>query len=124
MGQALARVRVPFRGGAEKIQALLGGQINVSAESSVWAELVLDGRLRLLASWGEDRPARFGMAPTPPATRTMRGNSTRRTARWSGQWACASDTLYRVTRQVLDLSPQNRHAPPRNHFTIWSCGPL
>jgi tripartite-type tricarboxylate transporter receptor subunit TctC len=57
-------VHVPFRGGADNIQALLGGQINVSAESSVWAELVLDGRLRLLASWGEARPARFAMAPT------------------------------------------------------------
>lgn len=57
-------VHVPFRGGADNIQALLAGQINVSAESSVWAELVLDGRLRLLATWGEERPARFGMAPT------------------------------------------------------------
>jgi len=57
-------VHVPFRGGADNIQALLAGQINVSAESSVWAELVLDGRLRLLATWGEERPARFRMAPT------------------------------------------------------------
>ncbi len=57
-------VHVPFRGGTDNIQALLGGQIQVSAESSVWAELVLDGRLRLLATWGEERPARFGMAPT------------------------------------------------------------
>ena len=57
-------VHVPFRGGTDNIQALLSGQINVSAESSVWAELVLDGRLRLLATWGEERPARFTMAPT------------------------------------------------------------
>jgi tripartite-type tricarboxylate transporter receptor subunit TctC len=57
-------VHVPFRGGADNMQALLAGQINVSAESSVWAELVLDGRLRLLATWGEERPRRFGMAPT------------------------------------------------------------
>jgi tripartite-type tricarboxylate transporter receptor subunit TctC len=57
-------LHVPFRGGAENIQALLGGQVMVSAESSVWAELVLDGRLRLLATWGEERPRRFPMAPT------------------------------------------------------------
>ena len=57
-------VHVPFRGGADNIQALLAGQISVSAESSVWAELVLDGRLRLLATWAEARPARFAMAPT------------------------------------------------------------
>jgi tripartite-type tricarboxylate transporter receptor subunit TctC len=57
-------LHVPFRGGAENIQALLSGQIMVSAESSSWAELVLDGRLRLLATWGERRPRRFPMAPT------------------------------------------------------------
>jgi tripartite-type tricarboxylate transporter receptor subunit TctC len=57
-------LHVPFRGGAENIGALLAGQIDVAAESSVWAELVLDGRLRLLATWGEERPARFRMAPT------------------------------------------------------------
>jgi tripartite-type tricarboxylate transporter receptor subunit TctC len=57
-------VHVPFRGGADNIQALLSGQINVSAESSSWAELVLDGRFRLLATWGEQRPRRFPMAPT------------------------------------------------------------
>jgi len=55
---------VPFRGGAENVQALLAGQIDVAAESSVWGELVLDGRLRLLATWGETRPPRFAMAPT------------------------------------------------------------
>lgn len=57
-------LHVPFRGGAENIQALLGGQVMVSAEASSWAELVLDGRLRLLATWGEQRPRRFQMAPT------------------------------------------------------------
>jgi tripartite-type tricarboxylate transporter receptor subunit TctC len=57
-------VHVPFRGGADNIQALLAGQIDVSAESSSWGELVLDGRLRLLATWGETRPPRFAMAPT------------------------------------------------------------
>jgi tripartite-type tricarboxylate transporter receptor subunit TctC len=57
-------VHVPFRGGADNIQALLSGQINISAEASSWAELVLDGRLRLLATWGEQRPRRFQMAPT------------------------------------------------------------
>ena len=57
-------VHVPFRGGPENVNALLAGQINVSAEASGWAELVLSGRLRLLATWGEQRPRRFQMAPT------------------------------------------------------------
>ena len=55
---------VPFRGGADNITALLAGQVDVSAESTIWAEHVLAGRLRLLATWGEERPRRFAMAPT------------------------------------------------------------
>jgi tripartite-type tricarboxylate transporter receptor subunit TctC len=64
MAGGIQWLHVPFRGGADNIQALLGGQVMVSAESSSWAELVLDGRLRLLATWGEERPRRFPMAPT------------------------------------------------------------
>jgi tripartite-type tricarboxylate transporter receptor subunit TctC len=64
MSGGISWVHVPFRGGADNIQALLAGQINVSAESSVWAELVRDGRLRLLATWGERRASRFPDAPT------------------------------------------------------------
>jgi tripartite-type tricarboxylate transporter receptor subunit TctC len=64
MSGGISWVHVPFRGGADNIQALLAGQINVSAESSVWAELVRDGRLRLLATWGERRAPRFPDAPT------------------------------------------------------------
>jgi tripartite-type tricarboxylate transporter receptor subunit TctC len=57
-------LHVPFRGSADNVQALLAGQIDVAAESSLWGEMVLDGRFRLLATWGEDRPRRFRMAPT------------------------------------------------------------
>ena len=64
MSGGVQMVHVPFRGSADNLQALLGGQIDVSAESSAWGELVLDGRLRLLATWGEARPPRFAMAPT------------------------------------------------------------
>jgi tripartite-type tricarboxylate transporter receptor subunit TctC len=64
MAGGIQWVHVPFRGGAENVNALLAGQINVSAEASGWAELVLSGRLRLLATWGERRPARFQAAPT------------------------------------------------------------
>jgi tripartite-type tricarboxylate transporter receptor subunit TctC len=39
-------VHVPFRGVAENMQALLGGQIEATADSSGWAELVQAGRLQ------------------------------------------------------------------------------
>jgi hypothetical protein len=41
-------LHVPFRGVAENTQALLGGQIQVTSDSSGWSELVDSGKLRLL----------------------------------------------------------------------------
>jgi tripartite-type tricarboxylate transporter receptor subunit TctC len=55
---------VPFRGWAENSQALLGGQIQASADSSGWAELVMAGRLRLLSVWSAERAKRFPNVPT------------------------------------------------------------
>jgi len=55
---------VPFRGWAENAQSLLGGQIQASADSSGWAELVRGGQLRLLTTWGAERAKRFPDAPT------------------------------------------------------------
>ena len=57
-------VHVPFRGTAENVQALLGGQIDATADASGWGELVKDGRLRLLVTWGSERAKRFPDAPT------------------------------------------------------------
>ena len=55
---------VPFRGWAENAQALLGGQIQASADSSGWSDLVQSGQLRLLATWGAERAKRFPNVPT------------------------------------------------------------
>ena len=55
---------VPFRGWAENAQALLGGQIQASADSSGWADLVQSGQMRLLATWGAERAKRFPNVPT------------------------------------------------------------
>ena len=57
-------VHVPFRGVAENMQSLLGGQIQATADSSGWAELVQSGRLRLLVTWGAERAKRFPDVPT------------------------------------------------------------
>ena len=53
---------IPFKGGAEALQALLGGHVDVLADSSSWAPQVEAGKLVLLATWGEKR-TRFN-APT------------------------------------------------------------
>jgi tripartite-type tricarboxylate transporter receptor subunit TctC len=55
---------VPYKGGAEALQGLLGGQVDALADSSSWAPLVHSGRLRLLATWGEQRTAEFKSVPT------------------------------------------------------------
>ena len=55
---------MPFRGVADNTLALLGGSIDASADSSGWAQLVQDGKLRLLCTWGETRAKRFPEVPT------------------------------------------------------------
>lgn len=53
---------VPYKGGAPALTDMLGGQLDVLADSSSWAQYVEQGKLRLLATWGEQR-TRFN-APT------------------------------------------------------------
>jgi tripartite-type tricarboxylate transporter receptor subunit TctC len=55
---------IPFKGGAEALQAVLGGHVDVLADSSSWAPHVEAGKLRLLATWGEQRTSRFKEVPT------------------------------------------------------------
>lgn len=50
---------VPFKGGADALQSVLGGHVEVLVDSSSWAPHVESGKLRLLATWGEQRTARF-----------------------------------------------------------------
>lgn len=55
---------IPFKGGAEALQALMGGHVDVLADSSSWAPHVKAGKLRLLATWGEQRTTEFKDVPT------------------------------------------------------------
>ena len=57
-------VHVPFRGGSDNFQALLGGQIDAVADSSGMAPLVEEGKFRLLNTWGAERTKRFPAVPT------------------------------------------------------------
>ncbi len=55
---------VPYKGGAEALQSVLGGHVDALADSSSWAPHVEAGKLRLLATWGEQRTQRFKDTPT------------------------------------------------------------
>ncbi len=57
-------VPVPFRGAAPNLQALLAGDIHFSAETSAWADMALEGRVRVLGVWMSERAARFPDVPT------------------------------------------------------------
>lgn len=55
---------IPFKGGADALQAVLGGHVDVLVDSSSWAPHVEAGKMRLLATWGEQRVSRFKEVPT------------------------------------------------------------
>ncbi len=55
---------IPFRGFAENITSLLSGQTDILSDSSAWAPMALEGRVRVLAQWTETRAKRFPDVPT------------------------------------------------------------
>jgi tripartite-type tricarboxylate transporter receptor subunit TctC len=54
---------VPFRGQAETTTSLLGGHIHAVADSTGWAPLVNEGKLRLLVTWGVSRIKNWPTVP-------------------------------------------------------------
>lgn len=55
---------VAYKGGAQALQDVLAGQVDLLADSSSWAPHVEAGKLRLLATWGDQRTPRFNGTPT------------------------------------------------------------
>jgi tripartite-type tricarboxylate transporter receptor subunit TctC len=64
MRSGIEWTHIPFRGFAENITSLLGGQTDILADSSAWAPMALEGRVRVLAQWTETRAKRFPDVPT------------------------------------------------------------
>lgn len=64
LAQDLTWTHAPYRGTADTLRALLGGEIDFASESSGWAPMVMAGKLRLLAVFTADRAKRFPDAPT------------------------------------------------------------
>jgi len=55
---------IPYKGIAEIVPALLGGQVMAVADSIGFGPHVVSGKLRLLNTWGEARAKKFPDAPT------------------------------------------------------------
>jgi tripartite-type tricarboxylate transporter receptor subunit TctC len=64
MTQGLSWTHAPYRGTADTLRALLGGEIDFASEASGWAPMVQAGQLRLLAVFTADRAKRFPDVPT------------------------------------------------------------
>jgi tripartite-type tricarboxylate transporter receptor subunit TctC len=64
MAQGLTWTHAPYRGTADTLRALLGGEIDFASESSGWAPMVMAGKLRLLAVFTGTRAKRFPDVPT------------------------------------------------------------
>ncbi|HYI05379.1 MAG TPA: tripartite tricarboxylate transporter substrate binding protein [Reyranella sp.] len=60
----LSWTHAPYRGTADTLRALLGGEIDFASESSGWAPMVEAGQLRLLAVFTAQRAKRFPTVPT------------------------------------------------------------
>jgi tripartite-type tricarboxylate transporter receptor subunit TctC len=57
-------LHVPYKGSADLMQSILGGNVMAAADSTGFAPLVESGKLRVLNTWGEQRLAKFPDAPT------------------------------------------------------------
>lgn len=55
---------IPYRGGLQSLTALRAGEVDLIAESALWGPDVDGGRCRLLATWDEQRMARYPAVPT------------------------------------------------------------
>ena len=55
--------QVPFKGVADSMNALLGGHIDVTANSTGWAGAVDGGQARLLVTWGASRTKNWPNVP-------------------------------------------------------------
>ncbi|MCF8211633.1 MAG: tripartite tricarboxylate transporter substrate binding protein [Rhodoferax sp.] len=60
----LQLLHVPYKGSADLMQAILGGQIMAAADSTGFAPQVAAGKLRVLNTWGAQRLDKFPDAPT------------------------------------------------------------
>jgi tripartite-type tricarboxylate transporter receptor subunit TctC len=60
----LSWTHAPYRGTADTLRALLGGEIDFASDSSGWAPMVQAGKLRLLAVFTANRAKRFPDIPT------------------------------------------------------------
>ncbi|MES2978628.1 MAG: tripartite tricarboxylate transporter substrate binding protein [Pseudomonadota bacterium] len=57
-------LHVPYKGSADLMQSILGGNIMAAADSTGFAPQVEAGKLRVLNTWGAQRLAKFPDAPT------------------------------------------------------------
>ena len=64
-GEATVRLNhIPFKGGADLMQALIGGHVSAASDATGWYTFVDAGQMRLLVTFGEQRTRRWPDVPT------------------------------------------------------------
>jgi tripartite-type tricarboxylate transporter receptor subunit TctC len=55
---------IPYKGNAQSLQAVMGGHVMATSDSTGWGPMVDAGKLRLLATYGSQRTTRWPDVPT------------------------------------------------------------
>jgi tripartite-type tricarboxylate transporter receptor subunit TctC len=107
---------IAYKGGSAALNDTLGGQVDMLADSSSWAPHVEAGKLRLLATWGEERTPRFKDTPTlkelgyKVVVDAPNGIGAPPACRPPSRRSCASLPLRRQQRRVQAVAAQDRRA--------------
>ena len=71
--QGIKWTQVPFKGSADSMNALLGGHIDVTSDSTGWAAPSMPATVRLLVTWGAKRTKSWPNVPTLQGSRHRHG---------------------------------------------------
>jgi tripartite-type tricarboxylate transporter receptor subunit TctC len=55
---------IAYKGGSAALNDTLGGQVDILVDSGSWVPYVESGKMKLLATFGDQRTARFSSSPT------------------------------------------------------------
>ncbi len=104
---------IAYKGGSQALQDVLAGQVDLLADSSSWAPHVEAGKLRLLATWGEQRTPRFASAPTLKELGfNVGGGGAQRHRRPQGLPPAIEKTLRDAFRAAVAKHTSSRPSPP------------
>lgn len=118
----LAKVQlnhVPYKGNADQMQALLGGHVMAASDATGWDKFVDAGQMRLLATFGEERTARWPQVPTARELGyDLVGNSPYGLVGPKGMDPAVVKALHDAFRKALD-DPKHQEVLAQLNQSLW-----